>query len=503
MTSPEMIQRRGRRLSLSVRVSALLMLAAILPLIITVAGSEFFARPALTNQASAAMETDARTRVQLIDNYLGERVLDAETLGQVPTVQSFLALPPAQETQDSINHALYALAAGMYRDKRYTTWALFDPQGHTRLYFPTTSVPQPHGQYLVPPEDLKAVDAGQTFISAVYYNPATRKASIDIYSPIVTPAGNQLLGFIRASLNIDYVWNVVSGDLGANGAGSYAFLLDENGVRIADTDTARLFHAVSPLPSTTQQQIESEALYGNTGRVPVLADSALAHMRKSGSANTTFQMTPTGQNGVYEAARRTLSAVPWSYYVLSPLSTVTAAANQQLIFTCLVALMILLLAAGFGLIIGQRISNPIMYSVDYLRSNTEALNALATKQQGAANEQTWVVDSSQVGLESVQYYTEATRVAAQRLTQIGTELAQHWHQLDAQTAKQALAQMIAAGQYIERATRLQESSNQKLSTAIQVTEQVTEQLAAGATAATDAAEQLEQVVNQLRHVVGK
>src|SRR5579883_808369 len=282
MTSPELIQQRGRRLSLSVRVSALLMLAAILPLIMAVAGSEFFTRPALTNQASAAMATDARTRVQLIDNYLSERILDAETLGQVPTVQLFLSLPPTKETQDSINHALYALAAGIYRDKRYTTWALFDPQGHTRLYFPTTNIPQPHGQYLVPPEDLKAVDAGQTFISSVYYSPTGKKASVDIYSPIVTPTGHQLLGFIRASLNIDYIWNVVSSDLGANGAGSYAFLLDENGVRIADTDPSRLFHAVAPLSPSVERQIESEARYGNTDAVPVLADSTLAQIdRKS------------------------------------------------------------------------------------------------------------------------------------------------------------------------------------------------------------------------------
>ncbi|HET9922385.1 MAG TPA: hypothetical protein VFQ30_21320, partial [Ktedonobacteraceae bacterium] len=63
MKSPAITQRRRRRLSLSVRVSALLMLAAILPLIIIVVSSEIFARPALTNQASQAMESDARTRV--------------------------------------------------------------------------------------------------------------------------------------------------------------------------------------------------------------------------------------------------------------------------------------------------------------------------------------------------------------------------------------------------------------------------------------------------------
>jgi hypothetical protein len=144
-----------------------------------------------------------------------------------------------------------------------------------------------------------------------------------------------------------------------------------------------------------------------------------------------------------------------------------------------------------------------MNSVEYLRNNSETLNALATRQQGAANEQTWVVDSSQVGLQSVQYYTDATQVAARRLSEIGMELTQRWHQLDAQTAKQALAQMIAAAQYIERSTEFQTASNQKLDTAIKVTTQVTEQLASGATAAADTSEQLEQVVNQLRHVVGK
>ena len=82
-------------------------------------------------------------------------------------------------------------------------------------------------------------------------------------------------------------------------------------------------------------------------------------------------------------------------------------------------------------------------------------------------------------------------------------IAERWHQLDAQTARQALAQMIAAAQYIERSTEFQTASSEKLSTAIKVTTQVTEQLASGATAAAKTSEQLEQVVSQLRHVVGK
>jgi hypothetical protein len=65
---------KRRALALSVRVSLLLMLAATLPLIITVAISEPLTRPALITQASKVMEADAQNRVQLIDAYLTERL---------------------------------------------------------------------------------------------------------------------------------------------------------------------------------------------------------------------------------------------------------------------------------------------------------------------------------------------------------------------------------------------------------------------------------------------
>ncbi len=186
-----------------------------------------------------------------------------------------------------------------------------------------------------------------------------------------------------------------------------------------------------------------------------------------------------------------------------PVSTVTAIANQQLLVIIGVALGVLILAAIVGVGVGWRITGPILQSVEYLRGSSQSLNTLASKQKSAATEQKWVVVSSQIGLQSVQYYTDATQVAAQQLREMSTELSQYWYQLDAQTAKGALEQMIKTAHYIENAARYQSSSNQKLSTAIKVTTEVTEQLVTGATSATDAAIQLEQVVNQLRDVVGK
>jgi len=499
MSQRELNMRRQRRISLSLRVSMLLMFAAILPLIITVAISEYFSRPQLVDQANTAMQSDAQRSTQLINTYFTERLLDVATLSQVPTVQAFLA--KEKPTPDDTLHASYSLVAGSIRDKRYTTWVLFDTHGKLRLYYPT--VPQAHGQYLVPPAYLQAVTTGKSFISAVYYDPKTQKASVDIYHPIMLGQTHTMLGFIRSTLKLDYIWDIVQKDQGANGNGSYAFILDQNGVRIADTDASRLFSAVAPLSTQTQLLINSEARYGTEQKVPVLADPTLAAFQQNSQPDNLFQMTPANQSETFQAVRQPTAIVPWSYFVLSPVSTVTSVANSQILITSVIALVVLLLAAIVGVVVGRRITRPILGSVEYLRGSSEALNALATKQQNGAKEQMWVVDSSQVGLQSVQYYTDASRVAAHQLSEMSGELAQHWYQIDPQTAKGILEQMSQTAQYIENATHYQDTSNQKLATAIKVTSQVTEQLATGATSAGDAANQLERVVNQLRNVVGK
>ena len=292
-------------------------------------------------------------------------------------------------------------------------------------------------------------------------------------------------------------------DRGANGTGSYAFILDENGVRIADTEPSRLFSAISPVSPQAQSLISGEKRFGTQQPVPVIADETLAQTQAGDNQPQTFQMTPAQQSETFQVVRQNSKIVPWTYFVLSPVSTVTAVANQQLFITIGIAAAVLVIAALVGVGVGRRITRPILKSVEYLRGNSEALKILATRQQSAATEQTWVVDSSQVGLKSVQYYTDATRVAAHRMNDYGTELANHWHQLDERTAKEALTQMTRTAQYIENAAQYQTTSNQRLSTALKVTTQVNEQLATGATSATKAAAQLEQVVNELRDVVGK
>jgi len=505
-----------RRLPLAFRLSFILMLAAVIPLLITVGISEYYARPALIDQANKAMATDALTRMQLINTYLTERLADAATLTQVPAVQQFMADPRDQASpvyQADRPHAFYALLAGKLRDKRYLTWSLFYPDGILGLYNPLNI--NTKEEALVPAEFVQALKQGASkglpIMSPVYYDPSLKKAYLSIYAPVYAglTLQSRYLGFMRARLSLDYIWDIVQQDRGINSRGG-SFILDQNGVRIADSRQEQLFTAVAPLPGPVQQQISAENWYGQSGRVPVQANATLASILQGHNSQTTFTLRPAGQDQDYQAARATAAlipnatpVVPWTYIVISPSSVLTQVADDQLQKTIIVAIIVALLAALIGFWIAGRITRPILRSADQLHENSEALNVLATRQQSASSEQLWVVDSIQVGLQSVQYYTDATRIAAHKLGEIGVELETNWYRQNIETIKQGLQQVISAASYIEKATHYQGDSSQKLSTAIKVTTQVNEQLADGAISATEAASQLEQVVNDLRSVIGQ
>jgi methyl-accepting chemotaxis protein len=164
---------------------------------------------------------------------------------------------------------------------------------------------------------------------------------------------------------------------------------------------------------------------------------------------------------------------------------------------------VLLLAAVIGILVGRRITRPIMVSIEYLRNSSRALANLASKQKSASTEQSRMVDSSHIGLRAVQYYTHASTMAVDHLKEVSQQLAAQWHEIDRRTAQRALSEIIAAARYTQEALQHQNSSNKKLSTAMKVTTNVNEQLSTASIAATEAAKQMEQIVDRLREVVGK
>src|SRR5579883_3226421 len=164
--------RRRGQISLSVRVSVLLMLAALLPLIITIICSELLSRPQLIAQANAAMESDARTHIQTIDNYFSQPVIDVRSLSQNPFLSEYLDGDTAVEPE-----AISVLAAGYQHNTNYLNWSLIDAKGKQRLFYPTPA--QPHGSYFITPDTMKQLTAAnEAAISSDFYNPEGNQLTV-------------------------------------------------------------------------------------------------------------------------------------------------------------------------------------------------------------------------------------------------------------------------------------------------------------------------------------
>jgi hypothetical protein len=496
---------RFGRLSLTVRISSLLVLAVVLPLLITVVGSEVILRPTLLSQASTEMGNDAQSHAQSIDSLLIAHLQDLESLGQYLATQRFLAGDARFKQQ-----ALSELTVGYRLDANYSMWTLFNMQSKALLSSP--AFPQPRGKYMIAPEIMAALNAPhKTYISDIYFDGTTHMAFIDMYTTVASATG-KLLGIERATLNLTDIWTGVNNETNA-AAGSFAMILDGHGVRIAYTnnDTTlttfppELFTAAIPLSQQLQQRIKNEDLYGNDSRAPVkfLSDPTLASQLQNPNGPATFQFTPALQGEPFQAYRVSLQVVPWSYLVLRPVNTITQAANQQDIYLVLLAGIIMFLAAIVGLVVGRGIARPILQAVSLLTGSSQMLKTLAAREEATAKEQKWIVDSSRKGLESVQYYAEASGIAARKLDVVGKELAQNQGNIDPYHMRHRLGEIVATANYLEKAARHQEKSSQGLSTAIRITTQVTEQLLSGAISAAEAADQMEEVIKRLRQVVGE
>jgi hypothetical protein len=324
--------------------------------------------------------------------------------------------------------------------------------------------------------------------------------------PLTPPTRPQApIGILRATLDLKYIASIVSGDTGNNGNGSYAFITDNNGIRIIDANTPRRFTSVAPLSTSQQQAIANEQRFGTSRPVPTITDPAIAHSLKSNKPSFSFQAQPAHENSQFQVVRQVLNTniVPWNYFVLSPVSSETAVAQQEQLNILIVAVLTTLTVTVLGLVVGQAISRPILRAVTNLQRNSQKLNALATRQQDAASSQMWVVESSQDGLKSVRYYSQATNISSQTVLQMFNTLVQAWPHLDPDERNRRLTQIIDCVQYIKKASSYLGTSNQQLGNALTLAVEVAEQLKEGSRSAGESAGQLDKIVTDLRTIIGR
>jgi hypothetical protein len=506
-------------MSLPVRLSLLALFAALLPVVAVVGINTYLARNALIDQGRQALSTDANAKTALIDAYFTERLADGLTIAGVPTVAPYIVCataadqaPAALGCDKPAQIALYrdsmvrTLGAAAVRDKNYGAVSLFGARGQ----YLTSSDAKLTKDTVIPPAPADVepvVRQNKQNISPVYYSAQDKHAFVYIYTPVTleNPAtqAKTVVGFTRGTLRLDYLWDIVGKESGVNGADSYAFITDNDGIRIASAKQDELFTAVKPLSATTVSEISADKRFGSDTTVQQVDLPAVADALSADQPEQSFQSVASPDDKTqFQFVRIKLATVPWSYFVLSPISTVTQVATDQVKNSLISAGVIAVLAILIGLLIGSRLAKPVQVSVEDLEGAALQLHGLAARQEQSAGEQHWVVDACSTGLESVRYLSDAMHQAARRIIDASNWFGDYWNRLTEEQARRTVQHLQELAHYIDEAARRQQMSSERLGKAITVTRQVSDQLVAGAGAANQSAEQLEQVVHDLHRVVG-
>ncbi len=364
------------KISLTAAISILLILAAIVPLLITITSSQSFSRPQLITQSANSMSQDAHTSVRLIDAYLHDRLHDVQIVSSLSSLQSYML---GDHSPSSTQQVINALSVGEQSDANYDTWSVLDLQGKPLLWYPLP--PQKHENTFIPSTTLTQVQqltissdqvqqSTSALFSGIYYDPNVGNASIVIYIPIAS-SDSKAVGILRVEFFLNYIWNVVNSQV--DSVGSYAFILDQNGVRIAYTNTygstlsrsKYLFKAIAPLTPAQQQLVSSQDLYGNNEQhLTIFNDALLANKQNDPHAPSEFEMVPAGQKENFEVVKVPIPTISWTYYELRPLKAIVSIADQQLHTTLLIAAIVLVLAILLGVATGRRITQPLLRSME-------------------------------------------------------------------------------------------------------------------------------------------
>src|SRR5947209_19286205 len=98
--------------------------------------------------------------------------------------------------------------------------------------------------------------------------------------------------------------------------------------------------------------------------------------------------------------------------------------------------------------VGYRISSPILRSVKSLVKNSHVLNQLSEREKNASSEQVWIVEASKTGLKSQQYHTDASKIAARRLNELGRGLLEQ-RDIHKQKTFYIVKQMVSIAFYLQ------------------------------------------------------
>ncbi len=297
----------------------------------------------------------------------------------------------------------------------------------------------------------RVMDSGRTFISAVRFSPTSPDHGFYISAPVFDAAGEKVIGVLRVRMRSNLLAELVKESDRFAGVGSYAILLDDYDIILADAGNPAYFgRTPGQLDSRTVELLKADLRLV----AGMSAESITLNMPQFESAIRNLPSTPfftsadTAFTEPVQGAMLSLSTRPWKVAIVQPVS-ISQAPIQQLSRIIIVVALVTSFILGTGtLIVSRSITIPVsrltQTAEQILAGNLKAKVSINSQDElgtlaATLNDMSAQLDQTLSGLEG----TIANRTAD--LQQRSQELEQRTTEMEAITlrSERRAAQLLA------------------------------------------------------------
>lgn len=336
------------------KVLAALLIVGVLPIGLVSAVSVTTTRGELTELGVTNIRQRALSTANAIDAYIASRLGDIVLVARIPDVVRHATYPLDADVKNAARDALKAAAA---RSPEYESVGFVDLTGKIT----TASIQTDEGTSVAFREYFLTAKAGKSYVSDPSYSVITNRPALFFSAPVQAPSG-QVLGVVRTRVNLAAVWDLVEADADSVGRGSHGFLLDDQGIRLAVSETrgqrqiaeSLIYQPIAPIDAETAKELAADRRFGQKTPEQLVLDplpalkATLDDLKRTGALTGSFAYDAAGeQRGV--AAR--LATKPWAYVLAVPLATYTKAADDATMNAALMLAVGVLLALVIGVML--------------------------------------------------------------------------------------------------------------------------------------------------------
>lgn len=303
-------QSRRRGASIAIKLTVLLLLASVVPLLVTNGLTGRRGQQAIEQTAESNLQILAKVTATQLDQLLTDTARLQHLTSLDDAVIAFCRATTDQRAAfaPAVQRQLEAVVAS---NPDIASVFVANPAG---LGLASTN-PKNVGMDLTFRRYMQEAMAGNVYVSEVLVGKTSRKPGIYFSGPVRDTDGSQI-GALVIKLRGESV-HAICNNASTNSEDGFVGLIDEHGIILAHPDPDNLYKSLRPIPQETQDQIDPQRRYGFDTIISIGGGDVASHViGQLGMGSVSFTAPTTGEKRILGYAP--MSTRAWQALVVVP-----------------------------------------------------------------------------------------------------------------------------------------------------------------------------------------